>query len=313
MNLTYGHYFDEVCGGIPYFYWVTANNANGESDFSASDTGIASTAVPAAPTNLQAQSVLNGIGLSWEWELCGVNPVFFVYRTDAAGATELIDTIIDLCGCTNCGSGCLPIDVPPQCHEPYWYHVEVLTSGGLSPSSNTDSAMMACTVTTGNPTGNGQIATQFTVGLGYDNRGRLEQVTHPSGKTQVYTYNELLGHQTVSYDGQELVTSTTYAASGVVSAMNLTMTERLPKPDRGGPEFRLSALSVEKEHDELNRLTSHKITVDEVTEYNARTLRYNDWGFLSQVDRTDTGFSGFLKYRYGDHGELTKFDVSGER
>ena len=138
-----------------------------------------------------------------------------------------------------------------------------------------------------------------TISVTRDGQGRIETLTHPNGKVQEYTYNALTGHETVTYDGSEIVSSTVYGVNGLPKKITYRAFETMP-----------SAV-VDYDYDGQNRLLSHKVSMNG-TRYYMYNTTFNEWGFLKTYRRNDAGMSNkTITYGYGSRGELTAFTIGG--
>ena len=140
----------------------------------------------------------------------------------------------------------------------------------------------------------------FTLHMDYDNLGRLTQITHPgTNNAQNYSHTDSGAHDSVSYDGNTIVSNTTYNDGGAAT--------RIDFANYGG----ISGARVDRTYDVLNRLKSLQVNLNGGTQYRAYNLGYNDWGFLSTLRRGDPASNRTFTYSYGSRGELSSMSISG--
>ena len=141
----------------------------------------------------------------------------------------------------------------------------------------------------------------FSVAIGYDSLGRIESLVHPgTGMEQSYTFAESGGHKRVYYGGGQVVTGTNYTAGSAPSSVSVAAYDSL------------SAASITRDYDNLNRLRSLKVTMGG-TRYHAHSISYNNWGFVQGFSRADSGLTSSISYGYGNYGELTSFSMGSGR
>ena len=139
----------------------------------------------------------------------------------------------------------------------------------------------------------------YTVVLSYDGQGRVHSIEHPgTGAVQSYTYNSLLGHDTVAYNGQNVVANTSYDSGGKVDKVDVAAYAGLPNGQ------------VDYNHDRLNRLAALKVSLSG-TRYHASSITYNNWGLVQQVNRNDDGTTRNFSYTYNTRGELSRMSIGG--
>ena len=140
----------------------------------------------------------------------------------------------------------------------------------------------------------------YRVQMGYDGRGNMNAFSHPNtGKVQTCTYNSLTGNKTVSYGGQAVVSNTEYTNFGAVKKLYLA------------PYGDLSGGTIERDYDNLGRLTELKVDIDGNRVYHMRQISYNEWGFIGSCRRDDQGLRATITYGYGSRGELDSYSISG--
>ena len=140
----------------------------------------------------------------------------------------------------------------------------------------------------------------------YDGMGRLATLTHPSSNAaiarpqQAFTYNDMVGNDTVSYNGQQVVTGSTYNNKGLLDRVNVVSPV-------GGSAYQ------DYSYDDLGRVSSLTTHVNGVNRYRAHTYRYDGKGFVDTYVRADSGLnngsSTTIDYGYGSHGELKTYKV----
>ncbi len=144
-----------------------------------------------------------------------------------------------------------------------------------------------------------QTQVRMEIDLTYDDRGRVESITHPGGKVQRYSYNPQGDHVTVRYDNQLIVSDTGYWHGGLPASIEVAAYGSMPK------------VTLTRAYDVLSRVTELKLSASGTTRYRAHDLTYNAWGFIASLNRTDPGIDATWTYAYGSSGELTSFAVSG--
>lgn len=139
----------------------------------------------------------------------------------------------------------------------------------------------------------------FVVDLGYDDLGRLASIRHPgSGKTQTYTFNDQVGHKSVSYGTDTVVSDTEYTQGGLAKKIVLH--------SYAGHSFGY----LERTFDVLNRMKSLIFDIFG-PRYQESSINYNSWGFVSSFARSGDGLSNSFTFTYGNMGELNETEISG--
>ena len=140
----------------------------------------------------------------------------------------------------------------------------------------------------------------FVFDIDFDSLGRLREITHPgSGMLQTYSHTTSGNHDTVTYDGETIVSNTTYNQGNAPTRTDIA--------NFGG----IGAGIVDNTYDTLNRLKSLKVRLNGTTHYQSSNLIYNSWGYLQSLQRNDPATSRTFSYTYGSHGQLTRMTISG--
>ncbi|MDA0660367.1 MAG: hypothetical protein O3C60_16215 [Planctomycetota bacterium] len=116
-----------------YFYWISANDAIGTSEFSASDVGL-QYGVPLTPSDVVVSdnAYHDGVLLNWQPTLGATH--YEVWRSttnDTASATKLADHVLDTAY----------EDVTAVPRETYYYWVKGVNAAGASPFSVSDTGV----------------------------------------------------------------------------------------------------------------------------------------------------------------------------
>jgi len=149
--------FDDETGdpGVEYWYWTTARNKNGESDWSEGDTGFRWAGPPPPPTDVRATDGTQRTAVTVEWEPSRFTDDYRVYRhtaNDAESSEPLSDWL----------TGTRFIDLSAVPGQIYWYWVTARNSSGESDWSEGDSGYRSCVsdpewLCDGDVSGDGQI------------------------------------------------------------------------------------------------------------------------------------------------------------
>ena len=148
------------------------------------------------------------------------------------------------------------------------------------------------------------VAVSVTVGVGYDELGRPNAITHPGGRLQTAGFTDA-GPVSSTYDGSAIVSDTTYHPSGVP-----WVTRYAPHPDIEGDP----GIDAVHTADALGRPTARRLGDVASPAYRMFGVTYDARGFIDRYARNDALFptSTTVDADYDAQGRLVRYAVGAQ-